>query len=54
MSDYTSIRIFKEHFFKYNDEHQMQQQAAYGSPMEKLNKVMMKEMDLHVENTELK
>ncbi|CAI2381707.1 unnamed protein product [Moneuplotes crassus] len=54
MSDYTSIRIFKEHFFKYNDEHQMQQQATYGSPMEKLNKVMMKEMDLHVENTELK
>ena len=54
MTDSISIRIFKEHFFKYNQEHYLQQQAAFSSPMEKLNKVMMKEMDLHIENEELK
>jgi len=54
MNNYVSIRLFKEHFFKYNQEHHLEQQAAFGSPMSKLNRVMMKEMDLHIENTELK
>lgn len=54
MTDYVSISLFKDHFFKWNQEHQLQLQISSGSPMSKMQRVMVQEMDLHVENSELK
>jgi hypothetical protein len=54
MTDYVSISLFKDHFFKWNQEHQLQLQASSGTPMQKMHQVMFNEMDLHIENCELK
>lgn len=54
MTDYVSISLFKDHFFKWNQEHQLELQTSSGSPMTKMQRVMVREMDLHIENSELK
>lgn len=54
MTDYVSMSLFKEHFFKWNVEHMTQYNPLVGSPLNQMEKAMMKVMDLHTENNELK
>lgn len=54
MTDYVSISLFKDHFFKWNQEHQLQLQAAAGTPYLQMQQSMFRAMDLQIENSELK
>lgn len=54
MTDYISISLFREHFFKWNVEHMSQFDPAIGFPLTQMEKAMMKVMDLYTENSELK
>jgi hypothetical protein len=54
MTDYMSMSLFKEHFLKWNFDHMTQYNPIVGSPLNQMEKAMMKLMDLHTENNELK
>lgn len=54
LTDYVSISLFKDHFFKWNQEHQLELMASVGTPMSQMQRVMIREMDLRIENMELK
>lgn len=54
MTDYIYLSIFKEHFFKWNQEYRFGMKLASETAQEQLDKIMIRDMDKVLENIELK
>ena len=54
MTDYIHLSVFKEHFFKWNRDYAVGVQFSSGTALQQLNRVMIRDMDKYIENSELK